>query len=82
MASLYLPGADARRAMARLTICEAARVLCAHLIRYGRCVLAVEEARQRRALGTSFEGRPDLLIGPSTAVIDFKWSGSRFSATR
>ncbi len=78
MAALYLPGADARLAMARRTICRAAVVLCSHLTRHGRQVLAVESPRSRPALGTVFEGRPDLLVGPSPAVIDLKWSGSRY----
>ncbi len=77
MASLFLPGADARRAMARRTICQAAEVLSAHLTRHSRRVLAVESPRVRPALGTSFEGRPDLLVGPAPAVIDLKWSGDR-----
>ncbi len=79
MAGLYLPGADdARRAIARRTICRAAVVLCTQLTRHGREVLEVESPRSRRALGTTFEGRPDLVVGPSPAVIDLKWSGGRY----
>ncbi len=78
VAGLYLPGADARRAVAQRTICRAARILCGHLARHGRTVLEVELPRSRSALGTTFEGRPDLVIGPKPAVVDLKWSGARY----
>jgi hypothetical protein len=83
-APYFLPGADATRVEARLTIGRAAKALSAILAGAG---MRVERAEENIVSATGdwsgrLHGRPDLVVGPPSAVVDLKWgwaSGRRRS---
>jgi len=77
-APLFLPGADAARADARKIFALAARELTRVLAASRLGVRAVETAAERELGDGRLGGTPDLVVGPPTAVIDLKWSGTRF----
>jgi ATP-dependent helicase/nuclease subunit B len=76
-AALYLPGSAGELRKARLVTERAARFLAVRLKEGHYKVAAVEKLRRRSSFGIEFEGRPDLLLDPTT-VIDFKWSGRTY----
>jgi hypothetical protein len=74
-APYFLPGADAARAEARLSIGLAAEVLTGILAAAG---MRVEMAEQNIVCEAGdwqgrLHGRPDLVVGPPRAVVDLKW---------
>lgn len=80
-APLFQPGADATRAQAKQVTVDATRELLRLLEEARLEVCAVEEARQRSALGATLEGTPDLVVTDAQgrrAVIDLKWSGATY----
>jgi RecB family exonuclease len=77
-ASFFLPGADAMRADARRIVGEAARDLFTFLEDAGISAIHVEEDLETKALAGTFTGRPDLVAGSPTRVIDLKWGGLQF----
>lgn len=77
-APLFLPGSDAERARARIVTSAAARRFFAFLRDGNRTVVAVETPIQSEALGTRFDGQPDVVLGEAPAIIDFKWSGGGY----
>jgi ATP-dependent helicase/nuclease subunit B len=77
VAALFLPGKDAQRAHVRRVTTNTARSLYA-LMAEGRLrVLSTEQERTGEALGTSFAGRVDLVIGDPPRILDLKWSGPK-----
>ena len=76
-AALYLPGSAGELRKARLAIEGAARFLAVRLKEGGYKVAAIETPLKRSFFGVEFEGRPDLILDPTT-VIDLKWSGRNF----
>jgi len=77
-ASFFLPGSDAMRADARRIVGEAARDLFRFLEDAGVFAIHVEEDLETKALAGTFTGRPDLVAGTPTRVIDLKWGGLAF----
>ncbi len=77
-APLFLPGFDASRADARKIFALAARELTRVLASSRLGVTAVETALERETADGRLGGTPDLVVGPPAAVIDLKWSGTRF----
>jgi hypothetical protein len=74
-APYFLPGADAARAEAQLSIGLAAEVLTGILDTAG---MRVEMAEQNIVCEAGdwqgrLHGRPDLVVGPPRAVVDLKW---------
>jgi len=76
--NLFLPGATALLAMVRAATVESARQLVRHLKDAGLSVKAIETPVSGRAFGIDFEGRPDLVAGSPTVVIDLKWGGDSY----
>lgn len=76
--NLFLPGAAALLAMARAATVESARQLVSHLENAGLSVKAIETPVSGKAFGLDFEGRPDLVAGSPTVVIDLKWGGETY----
>jgi hypothetical protein len=77
-APLFLPGADAARADARKIFALAARELIRLLAASRLGIRAIETSVERPLADGRLGGTPDLVVGPPTAVIDLKWSGSRY----
>ena len=77
-AELFLPGADAARGQARRITTASARDLVGLLQGAGLGVVAVESEYETNALGTVLRGRPDLIAGPPTAIVDLKHGGEKY----
>jgi hypothetical protein len=75
-ASLFLPENKKQKARSRRMTSRGASALMKHLTDAGLTkVIAVEKEKRIEDLGTEFEGRPDLVVGPDPTIIDLK-SGS------
>lgn len=76
-ATLFLPGSDADRAAVRAIVVDAARLVGQLMEDLGLRVQSTEQSVSDEGawLGSRFEGRPDLVLGPPPRlVLDFKWS--------
>jgi ATP-dependent helicase/nuclease subunit B len=77
VAALFLPGKDAQRAHVRRVTTNTARSLYA-LMAEGRLhVRSTEQERTGEALGTTFAGRVDLVLGDPPRILDLKWGGPK-----
>ena len=76
-ASLFLPGADSLREHVRRAAVGTATVLYELMAARNLRVLATEQTLSGPAFETTFEGRPDLIIGDPARILDLKWSGLR-----
>ena len=77
-AVLFLPGADAARGQARRIVTASARDLFGLVEKAGLNVVAVETDFEGIALGGVLRGRPDLVVGPPTTIIDLKHGGEKY----
>jgi len=79
-ASLFQPGFDDVRAEVKQAVCTAAQALFRMLKTERFTVRSVEEAYNLkvRSIGVEIEGRPDLVLEKSDAVIDFKRGGVNY----
>jgi hypothetical protein len=78
--TLFLPGSDADRAAVRAVVIDAARIVGQLMEDLNLRVMSTEQpySDQGTWLGAKYEGRPDLVLGPSPMlVLDFKWSLGR-----
>ncbi|MEI6667527.1 MAG: PD-(D/E)XK nuclease family protein [Acidobacteriota bacterium] len=76
VAALFLPGRDAQRVHVRRVATTTARSLYA-LMAAGRLhVISTEQERTGAALGTTFAGRVDLVMGDPPRILDLKWAGA------
>jgi hypothetical protein len=73
-ASLFLPGAERDRAVARRAVRDAARHLVGLAARLGVSKVEVERALAAPWPGGTVRGRADLVLTSPSAVIDLKWS--------
>jgi hypothetical protein len=76
VAALFLPGADGQRGRVRLAAMRTARALYGLMEARGLRVAATEQVRSGNALGTTLEGRVDLVLGGPPRILDLKWSGA------
>jgi hypothetical protein len=73
-ASLFLPGAERDRAVARRAVRDAARHLVGLAARLGVSKVEVERALEAPCPGGTVRGRADLALTSPSAVIELKWS--------
>ena len=73
-ASLFLPGAERDRAVARRAVRDAARHLVGLAARLGVSKVEVERALEAPWPGGTVRGRADLVFTSPSAVVDLKWS--------
>jgi hypothetical protein len=73
-ASLFLPGAERDRAVARRAVRDAARQLVALAARLGVAKVEVERALEAPWPGGTVRGRADLVLTSPAGVVDLKWS--------
>lgn len=76
VAALFLPGTDAQRGRIRHAAMRTAHTLYGLMAAAGLRVLATEQERTGQALGTTFAGRVDLVLGEPARILDLKWSGA------
>jgi hypothetical protein len=77
-APLFMPGSEAVKARSRQATGQAVRVLFTHLREAKVKVVSVEEPYSVKALDTTLQGRPDLVVGPPSLVVDLKWGGEKY----
>lgn len=77
-AQLFMPGQEPQKAQSRQTTGRAAKALFTHLKAANLQVIAVEQACNATALGSTLEGRADLIVGPPEVVIDLKSGGEPY----
>ncbi len=73
-ASLFLPGAERDRAVARRAVRDAARHLVGLAARLGVSSVEVERPLEAPWPGGTVRGRADLVFSSPSGVIDLKWS--------
>ena len=73
-ASLFLPGAERDRAVARRAVRDAARHLVGLAARLGVSKVEVERALEAPWPGGTVRGRADLVLTSPSGVVDLKWS--------
>ncbi len=73
-ASLFLPGAERDRAVARHAVRDAARQLVGLAARLGVSKVEEERALEAPWPGGTVRGRADLVLSSPSAVVDLKWS--------
>lgn len=73
-ASLFLPGAERDRAVARRAVRDAARHLVGLAARLGVSRVEVERSLEAPWPGGTVRGRADLIFSSPSAVVDLKWS--------
>ena len=76
-APLFMPGSEAVKARSRQATGQAVRVLFTHLQEAKVKVISVEQPFSVQALDTTLDGRPDLVVGPPTLIIDLKWGRAK-----
>ncbi len=77
-APLYIHGQDAERARVRAIFIASVQQLREILSGAGATVVAAEvELRDPDGFVVPLEGRPDVVLGPSPVVVDFKWGSRR-----
>jgi ATP-dependent helicase/nuclease subunit B len=76
VAGLFMPGRDALRERACRAAARTARDLFALMQARDVRVTASERTLERAALGTTLQGRVDLVLGEPPLVLDLKWGGA------
>jgi hypothetical protein len=80
-APLFMPGSEAVKAKSRQATGQAVRVLFTHMQEAKVKVVSVEQPYSVKAMDTTLEGRPDLVVGPPSLVVDLKWGGEKYRQT-
>lgn len=75
---LFMPGLERLKQQSRRATGRAAKILVKYLKETKLGVVAIEKTFEGLALGTRFEGRTDLVVGPPNVVIDLKWDGEKY----